>query len=91
MFSFGVLLWELITLEPPRRGNLRELEVPKECPAAVRSCPDAEPTLLGAVCRPVSTRTQYGVSAVDGAQMPAGSQQQQAIVAKPELAPYPGP
>ena len=38
VFSFGVLLWELVTLEPPRRGNLRELEVPKECPAEVRSC-----------------------------------------------------
>ena len=42
MFSFGVLLWELVTLEPPRRGNLRELEVPKECPVEVRrSCSDA--------------------------------------------------
>ncbi len=41
VFSFGVLLWELVTLEPPRRGNLRELEVPKECPAEVRSCSDA--------------------------------------------------
>ena len=43
VFSFGVLLWELVTLEPPRRGNLRELAVPKECPAEARSCSDAVP------------------------------------------------
>ena len=37
VFSFGVLLWELITREPPQRGNLRGLDVPKDCPAEASS------------------------------------------------------
>jgi hypothetical protein len=37
VFSFGVLLWELVTREPPQRGNLRGLDVPKDCPAQARS------------------------------------------------------
>ncbi|CAL8468908.1 g8449 [Coccomyxa elongata] len=31
IFSFGVLLWELVTGEIPRRGKLRELRVGEEC------------------------------------------------------------
>ncbi len=27
LFSYGVLLWEMITQEPPRRGHLRDLKV----------------------------------------------------------------
>eukprot|EP00891_Asterochloris_glomerata_P004533 jgi/Astpho2/4533/Aster-00122 len=36
MYSFGVLLWELVTTEVPLRGQLRPLRVPEECPAEIR-------------------------------------------------------
>ena len=32
IFSYGVVLWELVTQEIPHRGFLRDLEVPRECP-----------------------------------------------------------
>ncbi|KAL4419965.1 hypothetical protein ABPG75_007063 [Micractinium tetrahymenae] len=32
IFSFGVVLWELITGEAPKRGEMRLPEVPRECP-----------------------------------------------------------
>ena len=32
IYSFGVVLWELITREMPRRAALRPVEVPRECP-----------------------------------------------------------
>ncbi|EIE22891.1 kinase-like protein [Coccomyxa subellipsoidea C-169] len=36
MFSFGVVLWEIITLERPMwRGNLREIRVPEEAPQEI--------------------------------------------------------
>jgi len=35
MYSYGVVLWEIITGEQPRRGMLREIRVPEECPAEV--------------------------------------------------------
>ena len=34
-FSYGVVLWELITKERSRRGNWRPVQVPEECPAEV--------------------------------------------------------
>ena len=34
-FSFGVVLWELITKEQSQRGNWRPVRVPEECPAEV--------------------------------------------------------
>ena len=34
-FSYGVVLWELITKEQTSRGNWRPVRVPEECPAAV--------------------------------------------------------
>ena len=34
-FSFGVVLWELITKEQTHRGNWRPVRVPEECPAEV--------------------------------------------------------
>ncbi|KAL3150423.1 hypothetical protein ABBQ32_000259 [Trebouxia sp. C0010 RCD-2024] len=35
IFSYGVLLWELITQETPQRGNLRDLQIPQECPQEI--------------------------------------------------------
>lgn len=31
IWSFGVVLWELITGEPPIRGQMRDVKVPEEC------------------------------------------------------------
>ena len=36
-FSFGVVLWELITRERSERGNWRPVRVPEECPAEVEA------------------------------------------------------
>ena len=36
-FSYGVVLWELVTKEQTRRGNWRPVRVPEECPAAVEA------------------------------------------------------
>ncbi len=36
-FSYGVVLWELVTKEQTRRGNWRLVRVPEECPAAVEA------------------------------------------------------
>ena len=36
-FSYGVVLWELVTKEQTRRGNWRPVRVPDECPAAVEA------------------------------------------------------
>ncbi|KAL3138988.1 hypothetical protein ABBQ32_005793 [Trebouxia sp. C0010 RCD-2024] len=41
IFSFGVLLWELITQETPQRGNLRDLQVPQECPQVISDVVEA--------------------------------------------------
>ncbi|BDA40607.1 probable serine/threonine-protein kinase CTR1 at N-terminal half [Coccomyxa sp. Obi] len=35
IYSFGIILWELVTLQTPARGNLRPVKVPEECPADV--------------------------------------------------------
>ena len=36
-FSFGVVLWEIITKERSQRGNWRPVRVPEECPAEVEA------------------------------------------------------
>ncbi len=35
IYSFGIILWELVTLQTPARGNLRPVKVPEECPPDV--------------------------------------------------------
>jgi len=32
IYSFGVVLWEIVTREMPKRGRLRDVLVPDECP-----------------------------------------------------------
>jgi hypothetical protein len=32
IYSTGVIMWELVTVQAPSRGNLRTLRVPEECP-----------------------------------------------------------
>ena len=53
IYSVGIILWELVTLMTPARGNLRSVRVPEECPAdmarLIEDClnannPDARPT-----------------------------------------------
>lgn len=41
MYSFGVVLWEIITHQRAYRGQLRELQVPQECPQAIAHLQDA--------------------------------------------------
>ena len=36
-FSYGVVLWEVITKERSQRGNWRPVRVPEECPAEVEA------------------------------------------------------
>ena len=47
MYSFGVVLWEIVTGEIPVRGMLRDVEEGKECPegfgALITSCWEANP------------------------------------------------
>jgi len=49
MWSFGVVLWEICTGEVPVRGQMREVEVPRECPQEVadliRRCHKVDPAL----------------------------------------------
>ena len=35
IFSYGVILWEIVTHEEPHRGCLRDCKVPHECPAVI--------------------------------------------------------
>lgn len=41
IFSYGVLLWEIITQEAPRRGHLLDFKVPQECLQEVADLVDA--------------------------------------------------
>ena len=41
IWSFGVVLWELVTHEHPRRGQLREFKTPQECPPCIQDLFDA--------------------------------------------------
>lgn len=72
IYSVGIILWELVTLMTPARGNLRSVKVPEECPADVahliEDClnannPDERPTAsqiydrLISRCLPQALRT----------------------------------
>ena len=40
IYSFGVVLWEIVTQDKGRRGQLRRTRVPEECPAEIESLID---------------------------------------------------
>lgn len=46
IYSFGVVIWELVTGEQPVRGNARDVIVPAECPAVSALCCLKEDTAL---------------------------------------------
>lgn len=35
IYSMGIILWELVTLQTPSRGNLRPMRIPEECPPEI--------------------------------------------------------
>lgn len=41
MYSFGVLVWEIITHEKPSRGQLRDFRVPDECSQSIAEMHEA--------------------------------------------------
>ena len=41
-YSYGVLLWEIVTKEQPVRGHLREITAPDECAL----CPDHQALII---------------------------------------------
>lgn len=40
IYSFGVVLWEIVTQEKGKRGHLRPTVVPDECPAEIEGLID---------------------------------------------------
>lgn len=84
IFSYGVLIWELCTGEEPRRGFMRQLEAPRDCPAAIvelqqRCCsvnpqerPSAAEVVEGLQCsrrsRELQPKTAAAVAAAAGVQ-----------------------
>ena len=40
IYSFGVVLWEIVTQDRGRRGQLRQTKVPEECPPQIESLID---------------------------------------------------
>ncbi len=40
IYSFGVVLWEIVTQDRGRRGQLRQTKVPEECPAQIETLID---------------------------------------------------
>lgn len=40
IYSFGVVLWEIVTQDRGRRGQLRQTKVPDECPAEIETLID---------------------------------------------------
>ena len=35
VYSFGVIMWEVVSHEQPARGRMRSLKVPQECPSDI--------------------------------------------------------
>lgn len=71
IYSYGIVLWEIASGEKPVRGQLRDLSVPQECPAAVRDlileCLETRPSR-----RPSALEIVQRLQALPGVS-PAGS------------------
>ena len=67
IYSYGVLLWEIVTQEVPSRGQLRDFKVPEECPQAVADLHDAclqqDPSLRPSVSEAIVQLQQASNSA----------------------------
>lgn len=56
VYSFGVMLWEIVTGIAPVRGGLSDVSVPEDCPAEisdlikVRARPSNRPAKILALC-----------------------------------------
>ena len=42
IYSFGLVLWEIVTREAPAEEQLRQLHTPSECPEVRRCCADTD-------------------------------------------------
>ena len=71
IFSYGVILWEIVTHEQPSGGGLRDCKVPQECPAEIdqliNAClsqdPDERPTARD-ICEIIRQWQQVTLTAI---------------------------
>lgn len=81
IFSFGVILWEIVTHEQPSVGNMRDCRVPKECPAEIdaliNAClsqdPDDRPTAKD-ICEIIRQWQQATLTAIRTARLSSESE-----------------
>ena len=71
IFSYGVILWEIVTQEIPCGGGLRDCKVPEECPAEIdqliNAClsqdPEDRPTATD-ICKTIRQWQQVTLAAI---------------------------
>lgn len=79
IFSYGVILWEIVTHEQPCGGGLRDCRVPQECPAEIDQLidlclsqdPDDRPTARD-ICEKIRRWQQVTLTTIKTAQCSAG-------------------
>ena len=65
MYSFGVLLWEIVTGIAPTRGRLTAVAVPEECPAEIAGLIQVPPGLC--LIQPLTEMAAFIKNLVQGA------------------------